>query len=422
MIDQEQQLNFYLKNNRLVDAKNLSYKILEQHPNSVIAHQTLIQFYFNTRDLVRCIQQCLKLLITSPNDLCALKFEILSYIEQKEFSLARQKVNIALKRYGTNIELFLLQAEACVCQQEYETALDVYKKLHDFNPFFFTSKTLIEKASFRQHFNNVSNLLKRDAHQKMKPFLGKSKRIDRAINCFFGLEQYTSNSELQKGSFFNIPQLLAKPFYRVDEVPELRALLDNLITNMASLKQVLKDVKRDSYIETIDTKTTKQDWVLVSKKWQSIHLLKAGKECKVNSEMEKIQKIFTADVVANCPPHAPEAFISILPADTKIPPHYGLSNVKLTVHLPIYVDAKSSITVGGVRKTWHRDGVLVFDDSFLHSAENHSENARSVLIFDIWHPDLTEVEKEAIRGFMLIYDRWSKIYSPLSKAVQLALK
>ena len=74
------------------------------------------------------------------------------------------------------------------------------------------------------------------------------------------------------------------------------------------------------------------------------------------------------------------------------------------------------------RSIWHRDGVLVFDDSFLHSAENNSENARAVLIFDIWHPDLTDAEKEAIREFMLTYDNWSKVFAPLSQAVQLALK
>ena len=422
MIDQEKQLNLYVKNNRLIDAKNLSLQILEQQPSSAIAHQTLIQYNFNTRNFAQCIKQCIKLLTVSPNDFVALKFEILSYIEQKEFLLARQKVDFALKNYSNNIELLLLKAEVNICQQNYDAALDVYKQLYDFKPLFFSACTLVEAPNYRQHFNNVSNLLKRDAHQKMEPLIGISERIDQAINCFFGLEKYVPYTPLQKGSFFNIPQLSAKPFYQVDEIPNLKVLLDDLTANMASIKQILKGVKRDSYIESIDSKVTEQDWVLLSKKWQSIHLLKAGKECKVNTEMEQIQKIFATDVIADCSPHAPEAFISILPADTKIPPHYGLSNVKLTVHLPIYVDLKSSITVGGERKIWHRDGVLVFDDSFLHSAENNSENARAVLIFDIWHPDLTDAEKEAIREFMLTYDNWSKVFAPLSQAVQLALK
>lgn len=36
---------------------------------------------------------------------------------------------------------------------------------------------------------------------------------------------------------------------------------------------------------------------------------------------------------------------------------------------------------------------LLFDDSFLHEAENNSEERpRVVLIVDVWHPDLTDEE------------------------------
>ena len=35
---------------------------------------------------------------------------------------------------------------------------------------------------------------------------------------------------------------------------------------------------------------------------------------------------------------------------------------------------------------------MIFDDSFLHQAQNNSDLDRVVLIFDMWHPDLTELE------------------------------
>jgi hypothetical protein len=38
-----------------------------------------------------------------------------------------------------------------------------------------------------------------------------------------------------------------------------------------------------------------------------------------------------------------------------------------------------------------------------------------VLIFDIWHPDLTQEERAFIREFMQTYDQWSSEYGALSR-------
>ena len=42
---------------------------------------------------------------------------------------------------------------------------------------------------------------------------------------------------------------------------------------------------------------------------------------------------------------------------------------------------------------------FVFDDSFEHEAWNEDpEHSRIVLIFDVWHPDLTPEEIDAVRA------------------------
>jgi aspartate beta-hydroxylase len=40
---------------------------------------------------------------------------------------------------------------------------------------------------------------------------------------------------------------------------------------------------------------------------------------------------------------------------------------------------------------------LVFDDSFEHEVWNESTERRLVLLFDIFHPDLTDVEQCALK-------------------------
>jgi aspartate beta-hydroxylase len=96
--------------------------------------------------------------------------------------------------------------------------------------------------------------------------------------------------------------------------------------------------------------------------------------------------------------HAPEVFFSILRPGTHIPPHYGLSNYKLAVHLPLVIPADCAIRVGAETHHWQQGKVVVFDDSFEHEAWNRSEQMRAVLIFEIWHPQLNEGEKAAIRA------------------------
>ena len=38
----------------------------------------------------------------------------------------------------------------------------------------------------------------------------------------------------------------------------------------------------------------------------------------------------------------------------------------------------------------------MFDDTYEHEAWNRSKQTRVVMIFDVWHPGLTEVERVAV--------------------------
>ena len=52
-------------------------------------------------------------------------------------------------------------------------------------------------------------------------------------------------------------------------------------------------------------------------------------------------------------------------------------------------------------REWIEGDVILFDDSFLHSASHDGPDAeetpsRAVLMVDMWHPDLTEDERNAL--------------------------
>eukprot|EP01059_Diplonema_ambulator_P008597 TRINITY_DN18258_c0_g2_i1.p1 TRINITY_DN18258_c0_g2~~TRINITY_DN18258_c0_g2_i1.p1 ORF type:complete len:364 (+),score=37.01 TRINITY_DN18258_c0_g2_i1:192-1283(+) len=85
-------------------------------------------------------------------------------------------------------------------------------------------------------------------------------------------------------------------------------------------------------------------------------------------------------------------FMSCLSPRTVVRPHYGPTNKKLRVYLPIVTTGDCGLRVDNVSRLLSQGEVIVFDDSFLHSAWNNTDRSRFVLITDVWHPDLTDSE------------------------------
>jgi aspartate beta-hydroxylase len=92
-------------------------------------------------------------------------------------------------------------------------------------------------------------------------------------------------------------------------------------------------------------------------------------------------------------------FFSTMHPGTQIAPHYGACNIKLRCHFPLFVpkEGKSYLRVGHETKTWKEGEMIMFDDTYEHEAGNLSKNEeRVILLIDIWHPDLSSDEKQAI--------------------------
>ena len=83
---------------------------------------------------------------------------------------------------------------------------------------------------------------------------------------------------------------------------------------------------------------------------------------------------------------------------THIPPHTGVTNTRLTVHLPLIVPPNCGFRVGSETREWVPGKAWVFDDTIEHEAWNRSDAPRAVLIFDIWNPILTAAERDLVRA------------------------
>lgn len=229
----------------------------------------------------------------------------------------------------------------------------------------------------------------------------------RWARVYFGRERGSFRSELQQPTYLYYPDLPPAPWMETSVHPGLKSLVGHIPCVREELVAWLESVSGSEFRPYVPQEMGGQWHKLAnSPSWSSRHL---GRRGEWNAELKAlpITAAFLKQApLAECPPHAPECFISRLAPGTVLPPHYGLSNIKLTAHLALQLPSSGcSITVGGVTREWNLDDFLLFDDSFIHTAQNASELHRTVLIFDVWHPQLSSEERHALSESIAILDQ-----------------
>ena len=106
--------------------------------------------------------------------------------------------------------------------------------------------------------------------------------------------------------------------------------------------------------------------------------------------------------------HAPTAMFSVLDARTRIPPHTGSTNTRLVVHLPLDLPGPAWFRVGNERRDWKMGEAWVFDDTIEHEAMNEADAQRTVLIFDVWNPQLTPLERDLVREATVVFAQYNE--------------
>lgn len=131
-----------------------------------------------------------------------------------------------------------------------------------------------------------------------------------------------------------------------------------------------------------------------SPRWSAYHLLKDGQRVEPGaSKCPQTMALLKKAPQPDQPGRTPVAMFSLLKPHTRIPPHNGVSNARLLVHLPLIVPEGCGFRVGNQTRQWEPGTAWVFDDTIEHEAWNNSDKLRVILIFDIWHPSLSEVER-----------------------------
>ncbi len=182
--------------------------------------------------------------------------------------------------------------------------------------------------------------------------------------------------------------------------PEIRAELEGLLGAQSSF---------EPYIDaTSGPSPNGSDFSNLrgSMDWNALHL--SGKGYPGQEILQRCPVTASLATRVPCPsmPGSPEIFFSRLRPGAHIRPHFGQMNVRLTVHMGLIIPEDCGIRVLDEERQWQPGMVMAFDDSFEHEAWNWSQHERIVLIFEAWHPDVTDAERLGVETLLKLRQSW----------------
>lgn len=226
---------------------------------------------------------------------------------------------------------------------------------------------------------------------------GRSARVQESLDILYGEKQ----PYFQAPTSFFFPQLPQRQFYEREEfawlptveaaAPAMREELEALLT--------ADDAAFTPYLEATPNRPVMQAHRVGDPSWTAYHLWRRG--APVPGHAERFPRTLEALRASGAPlprigARSPMILFSSLRPGAHIPPHSGMLNSRLIVHLPLIVPPGCSFRVGNDVRSWEFGRALLFDDTIEHEAWNRGSETRVILLFEIWRPELSGAERDEL--------------------------
>ena len=228
-------------------------------------------------------------------------------------------------------------------------------------------------------------------------------RVEQGLEIYLGERPANYPDPRQYCKFFYVPGLLTTPFFDRALFPWHAELEQHTDVIREELLAVMgQPASMRPFLGTNDNEILKEQKLLAGTRgpaeWNSFFFHRHGEVFEENARRcprtTDILNGLTAMVRIRG--HAPEALFSVLTPGSHILKHHGITNTRLVTHLPLITPEECVIRVGGIDYAWEEGRCVTFDDTFEHESWNRSDKVRANLMFDVWHPELTEAERAAI--------------------------
>lgn len=234
---------------------------------------------------------------------------------------------------------------------------------------------------------------------------GGLERVDRALSGYMKEWDARPADSRQKPKFFYFPGLTDKPFHDPYTQPWAEQLAHNYpVIREEALTVWGQDKKFQNFME-LSERGRMEDYIRgdgAVPSWEAFFFYRHGKRFDANhSRCPRTSALLDSIELCRISDQAPEICFSVLKPGTHLLPHYGVTNVRLVMHLPLIVPDHCALNlVDAGEHKWEEGKLVMFDDTFQHEAWNRSDSTRIVLLMDCWNPDLTPVERRATKALI----------------------
>ena len=250
-----------------------------------------------------------------------------------------------------------------------------------------------------------SNYLKQSLIKNSQSYdLNEYFRITRALSGYLGEANVFSSFATQQPKVIYIPGLDTGGFLDTQSHPIVPALKSAFRDIQAEFDEVMNDQKVLKPFMGHAGKDDSKKYVSGDEKasWDAFFFYRHGTRFEAAQQRcPKTSKVLESIDLCRIEGQSPEICFSVLQPGSRIEPHFGVTNARVVVHLPLRVPNGCYLELTDVgRHFWKEGEPLVFDDTFEHSALNPSDKPRGILLMDAWHPNLSMVEREVFSNLI----------------------
>jgi hypothetical protein len=238
-----------------------------------------------------------------------------------------------------------------------------------------------------------------------------SPRFTESLEIVLGRKQ----PYVQQPRFFFFPGLPQIQFYDNKVFPWLAEVEQATEVIRSELLALMADPTLFvPYIQpTTGRPSNRESELMNNPDWSACYLWKDGQAVlPIAQRCPETVKALVNAPLAYVTDRSPSILFSVLRPGARIPPHTGLVNTRLICHLPLVVPGRCGFRVGNDVREWQAGKAWVFDDTIEHEAWNDSDQARVILIFDVWRPELTPEERELVMGLFKAIDDFDGAHQP----------
>ncbi|KAI8782862.1 aspartate beta-hydroxylase domain-containing protein 2-like isoform X1 [Biomphalaria glabrata] len=224
-----------------------------------------------------------------------------------------------------------------------------------------------------------------------------SKDIEKSLACIKEKEKGLpskkhDSSQHSTPAVFQMFGLKDQELWSIKDFPALQILNQHLYDITCEFQHLYDHFLTDETVWKVNS-TNKGRWEIAHLINQG-HTTKVAEMCPVTYQILKKIPYFLDNNLFG------DASYSVVHSGTDISTHCGSTNIRLRCHFGLIVPPNECyLKVGEKICHWKENQVLCFNDAYAHSVHHNGQKAsgmRVVFMFDIWHPDVTESQKQIL--------------------------